>query len=159
MTVHSIIEAKPHVTRLKEDLEHLRQKYWDEYVKAENEYQNFMIANELEYSSTIDKHPDYERFKHIAGFLHCDTCKQSDKLTLLREKFGWLGSVSALAGASLLAFKSDFAAFSWLFFLASCVFWMVYARQAKSKSLMTQQVGFMVINLVGMYFWLIKMIV
>jgi hypothetical protein len=66
-----------------------------------------------------------------------------------------LAAAFGLAGAFLLAFKGEHAAWGWLAFLASNIGWLAFAWMRQHWFLLAQQVGFTVTSLLGIWRWLL----
>lgn len=66
----------------------------------------------------------------------------------------WSAALTGIAGAALLAIRCRWSPMGWLFFLASNVFWILYAFQTAAHGLLIQQLVFTATSLVGVYRWI-----
>lgn len=67
-----------------------------------------------------------------------------------------LGSAFGIVGALLLAWKGRLAAWAWVLWIVSSIAWVVFALSIGNKPLLAQQSVFAVINMLGVYRWLIR---
>jgi hypothetical protein len=65
--------------------------------------------------------------------------------------FDWVACAFALMGSLLLAVRCRVSAWGWVGFLVSNLAWIVYAIATGSSSLLAQNLGFTVTNLIGIY--------
>jgi hypothetical protein len=77
----------------------------------------------------------------------------SPRLTKFCE---WSASFTGLAGAALVASKSDWAGYGFLAFLASNIAWIAYSVRTKTWSLLVMQLGFTATSLLGIKNWLLQ---
>ena len=63
----------------------------------------------------------------------------------------WIGSLSGLAGAFVLATNTRFSRYGWLAFLAANVAMIGFAVGIGRYGLLAQQAGFMLTSLLGIY--------
>jgi hypothetical protein len=61
-----------------------------------------------------------------------------------------------LAGALLLASKTQFAGYGFALFLASNGFWIAFGLVTKAPGLVIMQIGFMVTSLLGVWTWIVQ---
>ena len=73
---------------------------------------------------------------------------------LRKETVEWVGSLTGLLGAGLLATNSVWSGYGFVAFLFSNMCWIAYGRMAQARGLITMQVGFTVTSLVGIWQWL-----
>jgi hypothetical protein len=66
----------------------------------------------------------------------------------------WSGCGIALIGAYLLAHKTDYTGYGFIFYLLSNVLWMVYGIITRAWGMIVMQVGFTYTSLLGVYNWL-----
>ena len=67
----------------------------------------------------------------------------------------WIGSVTGMIGALLLAMNIKYSAFGWVFFTLSNFAWIAFALKSRVKSLLLMQLVFLMTSLLGMSRWLI----
>ena len=67
-----------------------------------------------------------------------------------------LGAATGIVGALLLAWRGRLAAWAWVLWIVSSIAWIVYAINVWSIPMLTQQVVFAGINILGVYRWLIR---
>lgn len=67
--------------------------------------------------------------------------------------FGWMGSLTGIIGAILVAMNFEFSKFGYLFFLFSSITWAIQARKNKDNSLIVLNIVFTIINTMGIYKW------
>lgn len=90
-----------------------------------------------------------------AGNTHSDALNEGNSPTLLRkESIEWLGSLTGLLGAGLLATNSDWSGYGFVAFLLSNACWIAYGRMIQARGLITMQIGFTATSLVGIWQWL-----
>lgn len=63
----------------------------------------------------------------------------------------WLGSITGLVGAFLLATHSQYADYGFVFFLLSNMFFIRFAVQGKHVGLLVMQLGFTLTSIIGLY--------
>ncbi|MBF0098234.1 MAG: nicotinamide mononucleotide transporter [Magnetococcales bacterium] len=66
----------------------------------------------------------------------------------------WIGTVTGVAGALLVAMNIPQSGYGFLLFLLSSVSWFIAAYRMHEISLMILQAVFTVINLIGVWRWL-----
>jgi nicotinamide riboside transporter PnuC len=67
--------------------------------------------------------------------------------------FGWIGSITGVIGAILVAFNFEFSKFGYFFFLVSSITWAIQANKNKDKALLSINLAFTIINIIGIYRW------
>ena len=70
------------------------------------------------------------------------------------EWIQWCGSVSGIAGALLLALRLPISGWGYVLFLISSLTLGIWACWFGASELLTQQLVFTVINLIGVWCWL-----
>jgi len=75
------------------------------------------------------------------------------KVTIIQLE--WLGSALALSGAIIFATNSDFTKFGYIPFLLSGVVFLVFGYRKKYQGIITMQLGFILVNIVGIYNWVL----
>ncbi|MBF0186255.1 MAG: nicotinamide mononucleotide transporter [Magnetococcales bacterium] len=73
-----------------------------------------------------------------------------DTLNLLK----WIGTVTGVTGALLVAMNIPQSGYGFLLFLVSSTSWFIAAYRMREISLMILQAVFTVINLIGVWRWL-----
>lgn len=66
----------------------------------------------------------------------------------------WLGSLTGLLGAGLLALNNAWSGYGFVAFLISNACWILYGRMARAKGLITMQLGFTATSMIGIWRWL-----
>jgi len=67
--------------------------------------------------------------------------------------FGWLGTITAITGGTLVALNIDISKFGYIFFLVSSVSWFFQAKRNGDNALMIVNIFFFFINILGIYRW------
>lgn len=67
----------------------------------------------------------------------------------------WLACLAGLLGAALLACNNRYSKWGWMAFLLSNICWIAYSVAQNDYALLTQQAGFTVTSLIGVYKWLV----
>lgn len=70
------------------------------------------------------------------------------------KKIEWLGSVTGLLGAGLLALNSSISGYGFIAFLISNCCWIAFGISIRSRPMIAMQAGFTATSLVGIYRWL-----
>lgn len=68
---------------------------------------------------------------------------------LIKNNLSLIGSATGIAGALLIALNIGMFFLGYILFLTSSIAWVTYAAQTKQKNLLTMNVVFGLINLVG----------
>jgi len=63
----------------------------------------------------------------------------------------WAGASLGLLGSWMVAMNSDISKYSFVGFLLSNIFWVVFAIKKKAWGLLTMQIGFTGSSLLGLY--------
>lgn len=63
----------------------------------------------------------------------------------------WIGSLSSLLGAFLIATHSEFSQYGWIAFIIANLALITFSVAIKRYGLLLQQVGFTVTSLLGLY--------
>lgn len=87
----------------------------------------------------------------VTKFQTTDLCLDADR-TLVAE---WVGGISGVAGALLLAMNIDSSGWGWVAFGVSNAAWIVYALERKAYGLLFMQAGFTLTTAIGMVRWLL----
>lgn len=67
----------------------------------------------------------------------------------------WIGSISGILGALLLAFNFTGSKYGYFLFLASAIFLTFSFTKQKNYAMMVQQSIFLIINSIGVYSWIL----
>lgn len=67
----------------------------------------------------------------------------------------WLGTATGLAGALVLALNLPVSGWGWVLFVVSSTSWTVAGALMREPSLVLLQGGFLAVDLVGVWRWLI----
>lgn len=78
-----------------------------------------------------------------------------DRSPALLTFLKWLGTALAIAGAAAIALNLPFSGWGFVAFLISSVCWSIAGLMMKEPSLVVLQGTFVIINVVGIYRWLI----
>lgn len=73
---------------------------------------------------------------------------------LIATVMEWLGFLTGVAGATVLALKQPWSGYGWLAFLASNIAWLWFAIVVKRRSILLMQLVFIITSLVGITRWL-----
>lgn len=72
------------------------------------------------------------------------------------EIFQWIGAITGIAGSLLLALKIRISHFAWICYLISNFFWIIFSIQIEANGLLTMQIFYTIISLIGLWKWVIK---
>lgn len=78
-----------------------------------------------------------------------------NKNRLIVGALGWGGTASGLLGATLLAMNSPLSPYGYIFFVISSISLLAWAWLEKISHQALLQAAFTVINLIGVYHWLV----
>jgi len=67
----------------------------------------------------------------------------------------WLGCITGVIGAFLLALNNEWSGWGFVAFLLSNVFWIAFGVLKKTHGLITMQLVFTITSLLGVYRWMI----
>ena len=67
----------------------------------------------------------------------------------------WLGTATGVAGAVVLALNLPFSGWGWTLFAVSAAAWTIAGLRMREYSLVVLQGAFLVVDLLGIYRWLI----
>jgi len=67
----------------------------------------------------------------------------------------WVGTMTGVVGAFILALNIPFSAWGWTLFLFSSLSWTFAAIVMKDMSLAVLQLAFVVVDMIGVWRWLI----
>ena len=68
-------------------------------------------------------------------------------------RWDWIGSITGLIGAAILALNLPWSAIGWLFFLVSNAAWFIYAMRKNMTALVAMQTGFALTTMIGIWRW------
>lgn len=71
-----------------------------------------------------------------------------------KQSVEWIGAITGLSGALLLALNMNISGYGFICFLLSNIAWILFALRTKSYGLLTQQVGFSATSIIGIMRWL-----
>lgn len=77
-------------------------------------------------------------------------------MNMLLDLLGWAGAVTGVLGAFLLAIRSKYSKWGWVSFLVSNAFWLGFALESETTSLLIQTMAFTATTLLGLWQWIIK---
>ena len=67
----------------------------------------------------------------------------------------WTGTLAGIGGAILIALNMDVSGYGFLLFLASSLLWCAAGVVQRDDSLILLQGTFVIINIIGIYRWLV----
>lgn len=67
----------------------------------------------------------------------------------------WTGTVTGIAGALILALNLPLSGWGWVLFAISALAWTIAGIVLKELSLVLLQAGFLVVDMIGIYRWLV----
>ena len=67
----------------------------------------------------------------------------------------WIGTLAGIAGAVLVALNTEVSGYGFLLFLASSFLWCAAGVAQRDDSLILLQATFVIINIIGIYRWLV----
>ncbi len=67
----------------------------------------------------------------------------------------WSGTITGLAGAALLALNIPISGWGWVLFAVSALAWTIAGLVMREYSLVMLQGGFLAVDLIGIYRWLV----
>ncbi|MFV2056437.1 MAG: hypothetical protein ACC707_08205 [Thiohalomonadales bacterium] len=70
------------------------------------------------------------------------------------SKLKWIGTITGIAGASLLAANVDISGYGFILFVVSAISWIIAGWTMKEMSLVFLNIAFLIINGFGIYRWL-----
>ena len=79
----------------------------------------------------------------------------ADRKPALLTFLKWIGTALAIVGALAIALNIPYSGWGFVAFLVSSVCWSIAGFMMKEPSLIVLQGTFVVINLIGIYRWLI----
>ena len=66
---------------------------------------------------------------------------------------GWIGTITGIIGALLIAFNFEYSKFGYLFFLVSSTTWGLQGYKNKDSALMVINIVFTGVNIIGIIRW------
>ena len=74
-------------------------------------------------------------------------------LKSMNNVWGWLGTITGITGALLVALNIDKVFVGYLFFMASAISWVIQGAKNNDKSLVLLNAVFVCVNALGLYNW------
>jgi hypothetical protein len=71
----------------------------------------------------------------------------------MNNVWGWLGTITGITGALLVALNIDEIFTGYLFFMASAISWAIQGTKNNDKSLVLLNAVFVCVNALGLYNW------
>jgi nicotinamide riboside transporter PnuC len=71
----------------------------------------------------------------------------------MNNVWGWLGTITGITGALLVALNIDEVFTGYLFFMASAISWVIQGTKNNDKSLVLLNAVFVCVNALGLYNW------
>jgi len=69
--------------------------------------------------------------------------------------FEWVGCITGLCGASLLAMNNRYSGWGFVLFLVSNVAWVAFGLMSHAIGMVVMQLGFTATSLMGIWRWLV----
>ncbi|CAC9596514.1 hypothetical protein [uncultured Gammaproteobacteria bacterium] len=69
------------------------------------------------------------------------------------NNWGWLGTVTGITGALMVALNFEYSRYGYIFFMISAISWIIQGAKNNDKSLVLLNTVFVCINALGMYHW------
>jgi len=73
----------------------------------------------------------------------------------LLEILKWFGTLTGVAGATILALNIAISGWGWVLFALSALAWTIAGMAQRDASLVVLQGAFLVVDLIGVWRWLI----
>ncbi len=67
----------------------------------------------------------------------------------------WVGTIAGICGGVLIALNIAISKYAFLIFLVSSISWLIQGYKNKDNALVLLNIVFIVIDLIGVYRWLI----
>lgn len=67
----------------------------------------------------------------------------------------WVGTIAGICGGVLIALNIAISKYAFLIFLVSSVSWLIQGYKNKDNALVLLNIVFIIIDLIGIYRWLI----
>jgi nicotinamide riboside transporter PnuC len=71
----------------------------------------------------------------------------------MNNAWGWLGTITGITGALLVALNINEVFTGYLFFMASAISWVIQGAKNNDKSLVLLNAVFVCVNALGLYNW------
>ncbi|MCS5589230.1 MAG: hypothetical protein NZ824_04610 [Candidatus Thioglobus sp.] len=71
----------------------------------------------------------------------------------MSNAWGWLGTITGITGALLVALNINEVFTGYLFFMASAISWVIQGTKNSDKSLVLLNAVFVCVNALGLYNW------
>ena len=67
----------------------------------------------------------------------------------------WVASILGLLGASMIALNVEESKYAFIFFILSSMIWTYSCIKVKDWALASLNVGFFIVNIIGIYRWIV----
>ena len=74
-------------------------------------------------------------------------------LKSMNNTWGWLGTITGIAGGSLVALNFSHSKYGYIFFMVSAISWVIQGTKNNDKSLVLLNTVFVCVNTLGIYHW------
>jgi hypothetical protein len=71
----------------------------------------------------------------------------------MNNAWGWLGTITGITGALLVALNIDKVFVGYIFFMGSAISWVIQGAKNNDKSLVLLNAVFVCVNALGLYNW------
>jgi len=71
----------------------------------------------------------------------------------MNNAWGWLGTITGIAGGFLVALNFDYSKFGYIFFMISAISWVIQGVKNEDNSLVLLNTVFVCVNTLGIYRW------
>ena len=71
----------------------------------------------------------------------------------MNNAWGWLGTITGIAGGLLVALNFDYSKFGYIFFMISAISWVIQGVKNEDNSLVLLNTVFVCVNTLGIYRW------
>jgi len=71
----------------------------------------------------------------------------------MNNTWGWLGTITGIAGGLLVALNFNYSKFGYIFFMISAISWIIQGAKNKDNSLVLLNAVFVCVNTLGIYRW------
>lgn len=74
-------------------------------------------------------------------------------MTRKNNTWGWLGTITGIAGGIFVALNFEYSKFGYVFFMVSAVSWIIQGARNDDRSLVLLNTVFVLVNSLGIYRW------
>ena len=74
-------------------------------------------------------------------------------LKSMNNIWGWIGTITGIAGGVLVALNFEFSKFGYMFFMVSAISWIIQGVKNNDNSLVLLNAVFVCVNTLGLYRW------